>query len=386
VLHSDNIDDTTLLDPEVDMDKMLLFTTNPEHLDFNIERGWMQYRIEFHQERLKNGYVHIYPLNPYYFDKHLTLASSRQFRYVSYVVHVLNEPPVPEPYHIITEPVPTNHTRKEYPHCENGVAHIAEDNPLKKEFVFRLPSDFAFCDEKDKYMVFVRGRRIDYRNFLVAIPETSTPFEFTNLYVNIPLEEGDRIDIFYLPDRMEETIFQMHINPENPIIIDRSLVRYNLSKNLYTIFMNGKKLMDHQMEDMGDNKLKLIGVDSSFNLTILKHIEDIEVLAEIFDSRISDFDDLLNDMDVNLLRTLYNIGPIGTDASFKDGKTVEMRKVLAGMVRDYWLRPYVVSGDIFKYNYITKVVEEDGSETQVFEVGSDGEAIINANDLDYEIV
>jgi hypothetical protein len=346
VLYSDNVTDVMHMSPDIKMSRMALFTTNPEHMDFNIERGWMNYRIDYHWNRVSEGEVEIYPDNPYYFDKHLTLAGARQFRYVSYVIR---------------------------PGAD-------------KEIKFRLPEEFAYCDEPEKYMVFVNGLKLDYRNFIVAIPETTTPFEFMNIYVNRAVKEGDRLDVFYVSDRLEEVLFTMNVNPANPVIIDRSLIRYNLSKDLYMVFLNGKKVRLDQAEDMDGNKLKLVDVDSGSNLCILKHIEDIEVLSALFDTGASDFDEVLNSLDLDKLRLLYNVDPLGTEPSFKEGELTDMKKVLYEMVRDYWLRPYVVSGDIFQYKYITKVMSEDGTEIEVFETGSEGEVIINANDLDLEIV
>ena len=326
-------DDIHIMDSSLNMDNMKLFTMNVETHEFNIERkDHVQYEIGYEYERLDNNKIKIIPENSFYYDRTLSLASKRQFRYASKIV-------------------------KE---CTIDLA---------------LPDDFKFCNEKDKYLVFINGRKIDNENFKVTIVKPTRPFDDISTYVNIPLEKGDKIEVFYVPDRMEEIVIQPEIPLSGTIVIDKSKISYNFNKDIYLLFINGKKINPDQMVDIDQNIIKIItDVKSIKNLSIIKHVEDEDILSVVFNENRDKISEIFDTLSSEQIDKLYD-GEIMKDLEedFKSN-TISMQSVMYKIINDYYMRPYINNGESFVYDFDEEFIEKD----------DDGNIIIRTMDATLE--
>ena len=311
-------DDIYIMDSSINMDNMKLFTMNVQSQEFNIERkDSVQYEIDYQYKRVDGNRINIYPDNSFYYDRRLSLASKRQFRYAF---------------------------------------KIAKDNCIDIE----LPDEFLFCNEKERFMVFVNGRKINTDNFRVTIIKPTRPFDDLSVYINLELEKGDKLEVFYVPDKMEEFVIQPEIPMSGNIIIDKTKLRYNLSKDLYLIFINGKKINNDQIVDIDQNKLKIISnIKSLNNLTIVKHIEDEEILSNIFDiekDQITEIMDSLSESDLNKLYKGENIENIEDDIYENQ---LSMKTVMYKIISDYYMRPYINTGSDMLFDLDTTDLDVD---------------------------
>lgn len=315
-------DDRYVMDSSINIENMKLFSMNPHEEYFNIERkDYIQYEIDFSYEKQEDQVIKIIPEDSFYYDRTLSLVSERQFQYA----------------------------------CK-----IAKNNCIN----MILPEDFRFCNNINKYMVFLNGRKLDNDNFKVTIPKPTRPFDEISVYINIVLSKGDKLEVFYVPDVMEEILVEQELNLSGTVVIDKSKLAYNLNKDLYMIFVNGKKVHISQMFNIDQNRLKLVsGVEAIHNLSIIKHVKDDEILSELFKEskdKITEILEALNSEDIDLLYGNDGVSNIEEDIK---SEQVSMKSVMYKIIHDYYLRPYVYNGSEFIYDFDEEHLDldEDGN-------------------------
>lgn len=303
--------DIRILDSSIDLNHMKLYTINPEENKFNIERTERsQYEVPFTAKRLADNNIELKLSDSFHYDRKLTLTSDRQFRYMSKTVQ------------------------------ENTIDVV-------------LSSDFTFCTERNKYLVFVNGRKIDNSNFKVTISKPNLPFDDISVYLNIPLEKGDKVEVFYVSEPLEEILLQPRITNNGIIVIDRNKLSYDLDEELYLVFINGRKMNSTDMKKMNSNRLKIVtNLESIRNVTIIRHVPDNTILASIFKSIHSDIDDVYDSMQLSDLENIFQTDNTYTDTEgdIKENE-VNMDQVLYHIIQDYYMRPYINNGDVFDYEF-----------------------------------
>lgn len=303
-------DDRYIVDSSINMDNMKLFTMNPGEATFNIERkDYIQYEIGFSYEKQENQIIKIIPEDSFYYDRTLSLVSERQFHYA----------------------------------CK-----IAKDKCIN----MILPEEFRFCNDINRYMIFVNGRKMDSNNFKVTIPKPTRPFDEISVYINIILEKGDKLEVFYVPEVMEELVIEQDLDLSGVVSIDKSKIAYNLNKDLYMIFINGKKINSEQMFNIDQSRLKIIsGVESVNNLSIIKHVKDDEILSELFNENKDKITEILQLISSQDLDILYNSDTVSIVEENIKSDQISMKLVMYKLINDYYLRPYVYNGNEFIYDF-----------------------------------
>ena len=197
-------------------------------------------------------------------------------------------------------------------------------NVLEDSNIFDLDQSFRFSQNKKQYMVFVNGKKLNYNDFDLLIPRldkhtihviraltdhngnvvliNDKPLEVLNSYeeyyytesnrmsirTNVSLHKGDIIDIIYVPDPFDEIILKDYIPNENGIIeLDENILQYPFSKDLFLIFMNGKKVSNDLIEDISKNKIRIKNISNDDiinmdNICICKYIIPDKILKELY--------------------------------------------------------------------------------------------------------
>lgn len=332
-------DDHYYIGEDVELDDFTLYSTNlySEHKFFDVEVSELaQYQIPFEYTLKEDNIFEIIPSHSYYYDKDCTLVSNRQFHY---------------------------QFRK-----------IMSDNT----FSFELNNNFKFCTDISRYMVYVNGKRINSSNFKVTIVKHTRPFYSHSIYLNIPLSVSDRVEVFYVPDKLYEVYIDKKLNPKDgTIIVDKSKLTYNLDKDLYLFFINGKKVLPEDIQDISKNIVKIKTSESIYNVSIVKHINTIDVLGRMFRYTDDILDMMLQSIDENELSAKFNEMYGSSDIKDKttpfDSEAINMKHILHTIIRDYWNKPYITNGDEFIYDFDTDSLDLD----------SDGNIIIPSMDGTY---
>ena len=188
----------------------------------------------------------------YYKDKLLNVASSRQFQY----------------HHINVDLIQDSSTGAQY---------------------ISLPPRFKFCKNINQYFVMIDGVKVDKGNYdLVYYNQLPNTERFCFVWLKDIPKNGQRIDIFYLPEEYDEIVFTNDeiIREGNSIILDMSKMEFPFDKDLYMLFINGKKINPLYITNINIHRLlvedEIIKQTPILNITILKCINLDTVVRTIF--------------------------------------------------------------------------------------------------------
>ena len=277
-----------------------------------------QTKIEFSFEEVNKNIYNITLNNPFFYGKELTISNPNQFRYVHY-------------------------------------------NAIKDTIGFQLPEEFAYCREKEKYMIFIDGRKINEDYFEIVSDTFDTPIFDLSIYTKVPVYKGSYIDIFYLPYTFD-TISNYTENLNNKdIIIDYSKLSYRLNNYAYIYFINGKKLAENELINLSRNRVKLkIDPQSKLHLEIFRHVDPIECLTNLFID--SDYDKYIDTLSNDEIKSIFgdSIEEITDTEQDIFYETVTHKQLIYEVVKDYYMN---VDLDIlyneFIYEYDDCVISEE---------------------------
>lgn len=336
--------------------------------------------------------------NSYYYNKSLKLVPKRQFRYYRF-------------------------KRKE------------------GQYKIILPTQFNYCHDPNRYLVFVNGKKIDRTEYTITIMNKDRPFDKLVLYVSTILDEGDYIDIFYIPEILVEKYKLDQMKTSGLLMLEDNEddvnypTTYPLSKDTTMVFINGLKVNPLDIKDVslnsmlinvdkyirnedgsiatdgyGEQVLNPHQVDSIDNVTILEYaVGDKEVAGyleglydqiptgESYDPENIEFNHTASDAWKKLINILISkyaeegnenaglemiFGKIFENdnpvTNYKDN-FAELRSILYDAVIDYYLeRNDVTTGDEFVYDFEREHFDTDGiSETKIIKLYPDDDKLLD---------
>lgn len=126
-------------------------------------------------------------------------------------------------------------------------------------FKLILPTQFNYCHDRDRYMVFINGRKIDKDVYAITIMNENRPFDKLVLYLSTILDDNDYVDVFYLPEQLKEMYLENETSKSGVIRLGQPNnypKNHALSKYTNMVFVNGRKinpknLYDISMTDIG---------------------------------------------------------------------------------------------------------------------------------------
>lgn len=209
-------------------DNFLLFGNSPSGKQFydrfSVERG-VQYDVEFayknNFDKTTGKYINtdIKLEDEYYIDKPINIASKRQFRHMYY-------------------------------------------NIFYERDEVNLDPSFRFCHDKSKYMIFKNWDLLLQDDWDLIIPTNETPAMYITLKFDEKLQEGDEIEIFYLPMSYDEIYIGDEIDWDKyrevgDINIDMSSLGYQFDKDLFWLAYDGKKINYSIIENINNHRCRL---------------------------------------------------------------------------------------------------------------------------------
>lgn len=329
--------DAVYIDSRFDLDNCYLYCNQIEGELFPIESpdDGSQTKINFTYTKVNDNTYNISLDNPYFYGKELGISNSNQFRYVHY-------------------------------------------NAIKDMVGFQLPTEFRYCREKEKFMVFINGRKIDNEYIELVTDDFDTPIFDFSLYSKIPLYKGSYIDIFYLPYTFDKiTSNEQELNNRD-IIIDDSKLSYRLNNYAYLYFVNGKKIAENELINLNRNRVRLdIDPESSLHLEIYRHIDPIESLTDLFMD--SDYDKYINSLsNTEIKEILGGIDSITDTEQDIYYETITHRQLVYEVVKDYYMNIDLnLLSDEFIYGYDESIISDTDKD-------EDNNYIIRLADASYE--
>lgn len=184
--------------------------------------GRKQYTVSFSYEKVGDKYKILFD-NSYYYGKELALVPKRQFRYYRF-------------------------------------------KQKDGQYKIILPTQFNYCHDPDRYLIFVNGKKIDRTEYTITVMNKDRPFDKLILYISTILDEEDYVDIFYIPEILVEK-YKLDAMAKSGLLMLEDKVdgvnyptTYPLSKYTSMVFINGLKANPLDIKDVDLNTM-LINVD-----------------------------------------------------------------------------------------------------------------------------
>lgn len=151
------------------------------------------------------------------------------------------------------------------------------------EFKFILPTIFNYCHDINRYMVFVNGKKIDKTEFTITIMNQYRPFDKLVLYLSTILDPDDYIDVFYIPESLEEKYKEDNISTKGYLFLSETNnypKLYSFSKYTNMVFLNGLKVNPLDIKDVSMNSM-IINTDlrNVDNVTIMEYLPGSDEVA-----------------------------------------------------------------------------------------------------------
>lgn len=377
----ENSDDLVYIHPDLDLDECYIMSSECPDAAYDVPESSedrKQYIVETTYTKAGDKYKIAFA-NEYYYGKTLKLVPKRQFRYYRF-------------------------------------------KQKDGQYKVILPTQFNYCHDPNRYLVFVNGKKIDRTEYTVTIMNKDRPFDKLVLYVSTILDEGDYIDIFYIPEILVEKYKLDRMSKSGLLMLEDDETKVNypttypLSKDTSMVFINGLKVNPLDIKDVslnsmlinvdkyirnedgsiahdgyGNEILNAHQVDSVDNITILEYaVSDKEVAGyleglyeqipegEAYDPSKINFNHSASDAWKKLINILLDkyaeegkeyaglekiFGKIfenDTPAENYKNNFAELRSILYDAILDYYLeRNDVTTGDKFVYDFETEQFESE---------------------------
>ena len=236
-----------------------------------------------------------------------------------------------------------------------------------------------YCNQYSKYLVFYNGRRLGSDHYRLTLPvRTTTPFYKFDIYLSLPCREGDRLDVIYVPSMFKDICMIPSIPVSGDIVVDKSELGYNLSTDLYMVWVNGKKIPKEQVVDIDSTHMRIISdVQTTETVCITQYIPDIDVLIQPFRENEALWDQVtakLTKEDIEKLLSINGIDINNVEESIY-ANAVNIRSIMFELIREqYIMNPRVDITGPFIYDY------QDVDTTAIESRDEDGCAILPVND------
>lgn len=259
ILHFRNIDNTyytlTVTEGEADYiakflrhDNFLLFGNSPSGKEvydrFNVENT-IQYELGFEYKNNWNGskYVgtDIKLDDEYYYNKSINIVSKRQFKYMYY-------------------------------------------NVIQNTNEFTLNPDFRFCRNKNQYLVFVNGIKLINDDFSLEFMTNDNQIDSMKIHTTEVVKANSHINIIYIPDMYTELLIDNYSSEyDGDINLDTSELDYPFDKDLFMISIDGKKILNSNIQNISSHRVRLTHMTSPFKqICINSFLQPDALLKEVF--------------------------------------------------------------------------------------------------------
>lgn len=245
-------------------------------------------------------------------------------------------------------------------------------------FKLNLGSTFMYCDQYDRFLIFYNGRRVMDDHFRLVLPTRSTtPFTVFELYMCIPLQVDDRIDVFYLPFVFSDIDgVSDNLSTTGIISLNKSEIQFPLDNELFTVWLNGKKVPPSALANMDSERLQVIEDQGTLQtLRVTSMVTDEQVSEELYNR----FQNMSSNWDLAIQNTnpytLLGITvPVLSDTEddfFAD--VVDTDIIVREIIRDHYVSNGIVDiSNPFIYDYLdvdsTAVSGEDSAGNVILDV------------------
>ena len=233
------------------------------------------------------------------------------------------------------------------------VSSALGDRIVDDRYGYNIPVPFSnYFDVGNNIMVFAGSTlldperyTIDTKNKIIYLKDSE--YLSTNYlrYIYVYHKHSKNIAL------TDESVSITTIRKNGYVFLNKSKLDHPLAKSLFWMFMNGKKVPVEDIIDISTNLVK-INKDqrSRYNLMMISHTPRLGELDEYFASY-SNYDTLINNLDVEDLNALFNSHRLLSDTEVKFDMGIKREALINEIVRDWYVRTNIHNGDSFVNSY-----------------------------------
>lgn len=228
--------------------------------------------------------------------------------------------------------------------------------PEHDTFKLDLGTKFMYCHDYSKYLVFYNGRRLSTDQYRLCLPvRPGTPYSRFELYLTMLVEKGDRVDVIYTPSLLKDVVLVPEIGKDGKITVDKSEITYSLTKNLYMVWANGKKIPASKIANIDSTHIKITeDINTLKYVCITKFLPDIDELTEVFQTSTALWDHIMSKLTDEEIEQLLSFSGTTITNTEEDiyANTVHIRSVMLELIREkYMIGANVDTTEPFVYDY-----------------------------------
>ena len=251
--------------------------------------------------------------------------------------------------------------------------------PEKDTYCVNLGTRFMYCHDYSKYMVFFNGRRLSTDQYRLCLPvRSTTPFTKFELFLTMLVEEGDRVDIIYTPSLLKDVVLVPQLGEDGKITVDKSDITYSLTKNLYMVWANGKKIPASKIANIDSTHIKIIeDIETLKYVCITKFLPDIDELTQVFQESTALWDHIMSQLTDEEIEQILSFSGTTISDTEEDiyANSVHVRSIMLELIREkFIMAANVDTTKPFAYGYT------DVDDTAIEDFDSENNALLMAGD------
>ena len=283
------------------------------------------------------------------------------------------------------------------------------DAPDREYFEVDIGTDdrFKACHDYYRFMVFINGIRLMCDKYRLVLPvRQTTPFYEARLYLSVPFKAGDVVTVIYTPNIVYDMVASLdaetgdlsvlgldtryqYSNRPTILDLDRTPCNYQISKNLNMIWVNGKKVPNDYITDVGFNRLHInTDLKSTQSVYLSKYIEDLDILKNLLSA--SKWDAAVVDNEnKNSMLNISDTTMTNTESDSYAGST-DTEAIMNEIMRDQFISKVDITVP-FTYGYedidASVITNEDSAGNSTIETMDANEKhSISLSDVDRKLV
>lgn len=330
---------------------MILFSTetDQDYFDFPAD-GLQHFPVEYKILKDDKGYTKIELKNEFYYGKKLTVAYKNRYKQFTFILKGTTD-----------------------------------------KYTVNLGDKFMYCNDYAKFLVFYNGRKLGSDQYRLTLPvRPTTPFSTFDIYLTLPIVDGDRLDVIYVPSLMKDIYMEYTLDSNGDIIIDKELLNYDVSRDLFMVWINGCKIPKDYIRDINTNQIAITNNFKSINtVCVTQYIPEIDDITQVikhilgnskdsfaitWDMALDDY--LKEEKDADLHKFLgINVNEFDTSEESLYENAVPIKSIMYELIREkYVMNPRVDITEPFMYDY------QDVDKTAIEGRDSDDNAILPVAD------
>lgn len=246
-----------------------------------------------------------------------------------------------------------------------------------------LGTDFMYCNDYSKYLIFYNGRRLSTDQYRLCLPvRSTTPFRKFELFLTALVAEGDQLDIIYTSSLMKDVVLKDSISDDGVIEVDKNDITYALTRNTYMVWANGKKIPTEHIANIDSTHLRITeDIGTTKTVCITKFLYDIDDLTKAFQENESLWDRIIAQLTPEQIEAILTIN--GTKITDTEDwiydENVSVKAIMYELIREKFIMDAKVdTSKAFAYGYT------DVDDTIITGTDSADNALLESNDANIQ--